>query len=129
MVEKTPSTMKEAKISWEQYNEDIHKLAEGIKVSKLEFHCIFAIPRGGYVIGVHLSHLLKIPLTVNPYGTFLVVDDVSDSGKTLQEYRSPRYGKRCKLATLYVKEGTSILPLFYVATFKKDVWIEFPWEV
>ena len=118
-----------ARVSWQQYDDDVHLLAERIKKSTVELHCIHAIPRGGMVVAVHLSHLLKLPLTENPYGTFLVVDDVSDTGSTLQEFTGKRFGRKCVLATLYIKEGTTVVPTFFTRSFKKDEWIEYPWEV
>ena len=116
------------KITWEQYDTDVHKLAEMLKESKTDFHCIYGIPRGGLVIGAHLSHLLKIPLTDKPFGSYLVVDDVSDSGGTLADWRTKRM-VRVKLATLYVKGGTSVMPDFWVAKYPKDKWIVYPWEI
>lgn len=127
MEQKTQSNI--ARVSWEQYDADIHLLAKRIKESPVELHCIKAIPRGGLVVAVHLSHLLKLPMTENPYGTFLVVDDVSDSGSTLQEFTTKKFGRKCYIATLYIKEGTTVVPTFFTRSFKKEEWIEYPWEV
>jgi hypoxanthine phosphoribosyltransferase len=128
MVLKTPSHTSEVKIDWKLYDEDVHKLAELIKKSKEQLHCIYAVPRGGLVIAVHLSHLLGLPITDNPFGHILVVDDISDSGSTLDKWRRKRLA-RVSIATLYVKEGTKVVPNFWVAEYKKDQWVEFPWEV
>lgn len=127
MEKKTRSNI--AQVKWKQYDADIHLLAERIEEADIELHCLYAIPRGGLVIGTHLSHLLGLPLTDNPYGTYMVVDDVSDSGQTLQEFTTKRFGKNCVIATLYIKEGTSVVPTFFTRSFKKKEWIEFPWEV
>lgn len=61
----------------------------------------------------------------------VLVDDVSDTGKTFKEIsesqikaKNPR--KVCT-ASLYVKKWTSFFPNFYVKAF--DGWIVFPWEM
>jgi hypoxanthine phosphoribosyltransferase len=117
--------MKQHKITWEQYNEDIHKLAKAIKESNTDFHCIYAVPRGGLVIGVHLSHLLKLPLTEHPYGNILIVDEISDTGKTLKQWQHKKY---ITAATLHIKKGTMVVPDYWIAEYPKDIWIIYPWE-
>ncbi|WP_243666043.1 phosphoribosyltransferase [Vulcanisaeta sp. JCM 16159] len=60
----------------------------------------------------------------------LVVDDVTDTGKTLAVARDILrfYGAReVRTATLYVKPWSKIKPDYYVGT--TDKWILFPWEV
>lgn len=128
MESKIPSSMPVTKITWDQYDKDVHKLAEGIKSSGVELHCIYAIPRGAYIMGVHLSHLLKLPLVDKPYGTTLVVDEISDTGSTLSGYKKQRM-KRVYTATLHIKEGTKTVPDFWVAKYVKNTWIQYPWEV
>ena len=87
------------------------------------------IPRGGLVVAVRLSHLLDVPLidsTVHllPTST-LVVDDIADTGRTLERFR-----KGCVhvyIATLYYHKQSSVVPDFWVRE-KTDKWIVFPWE-
>lgn len=128
MVEKTQSHTSDVEISWELYDEDIHKLAALIKKSGEQFHCIYAVPRGGLVVAVHLSHLLGLPITDNPYGHILVVDDVSDTGTSLDKWRRKRLA-RVSLATLHMKEGTTTIPDFWVGKYKREQWLQYPWEV
>jgi len=118
----------DVKIEWQQYETDIHRLATSIKDANQDFHCIYGVPRGGLIMGVHLSHLLKIPLTDKPFGSYLVVDDISDSGTTLADWRNKRM-VRVKIATLYVKGKTLAMPDFWVAKYPEDKWLVFPWEV
>lgn len=127
MVQPTQSHMSNVEISWELYDKDIHKLAEGIKSSNITLHCIYAIPRGGLVPAVHLSHLLGLPITDNPFGNILVVDDVSDTGSTLEKWKRKRLA-RVYLATLHIKEGTKTIPDFWVGQYKREQWIKYPWE-
>jgi hypoxanthine phosphoribosyltransferase len=60
----------------------------------------------------------------------LVVDDVVDSGRTMQlvvEYLSGYKVKSTRTLTIYVKPWSSYIPDYYYAQTTK--WIIFPWEV
>ena len=86
---------------------------------------LFGIPRGGLVVAVFLSHVLILPLASapNPNET-LVVDDIADSGKTLQVWKLAGF----KTAVLqYKKERSVVKPDFFVEVIG-DVWQEYPWE-
>lgn len=117
-------------IDWSLYDSDIRELAEKIRgwSGFLDIKHIYGIPRGGLTIAVHLSHLLGIPyehskIGLNPKET-LLVDDVSDSGKTLWHYR--QFGFH--IAALYMKPGTRLIPKFYVREYSRGEWLIFPWE-
>lgn len=116
---------KNIEITWEQYEKDIRELVANIEKNGEQFACIYAIPRGGLVIGVHLSHILKLPLTQDPYGNVLVVDDISDTGETLLQWSSKSHAS---IATLYWKSGTKTLPDYTVRSYYPNEWIVFPWE-
>ena len=74
---------------------------------------VSGIPRGGSILAVLYSHRFDLPYLHNPQNrdhNLLILDDIADSGKTLQEWRdrmnSPIYAK-----------------------LKKDCgWIVYPWE-
>ena len=52
----------------------------------------------------------------------MVIDDICDSGKTLQHLEY-------KTAVLHYKPHTSIIePTFYACKFESDDWIVYPWE-
>ena len=107
-------------VSWIEYNQDIHILAS--KIPKDKYPRIYGIPRGGSIIAVHLSHLTRIPLSQYIYNDCLIVDDVSDTGQTLSDWRT-QYND---VATLYQKDGTVRVPEYCVKIINK--WIVFPWE-
>lgn len=121
------------KVDWLTYDTHIRILAEQIKKGGKKYTSIYTLSRGGLPIATHLSHLLKIPkiiVDIKPTmkGRILVVDDVSDTGKTLRDkilkYRSK---KNTDIATLYRKDGTCIEPDFTVGTV--NGWIIYPYEV
>lgn len=110
-------------IEWDKIIIAIDILIFEIEASKIKFDGIYAIPRGGLIIGVILSYRLNLPLLLYPTKDTLVVDDISDTGKTLANM------KNRKIATLYTTDWTKVEPDFYVyQKQRKNDWIVFPWE-
>src|SRR3989344_5544025 len=106
-------------LDWSEFD----KLTEQIIKSGAKFDGIYGVPRGGLVLAVYLSHKLNIPLILYPTLNTLVVDDISDEGKTLSSL------KNRKIATLFSTPWTKIKPDWYVKTKSdKNTWIIFPWE-
>lgn len=140
------------KVSWQQYEKDCLRLAkklEGIQIDK-----IIAISRGGLVVARILSDLLAKPIshiTIEAYKnlkqkksvtitevpstnfnnqSILIVDEIADSGRTLQRalsyFKNFQVNKITTLA-LYIKSKTKPLPDFWAK--KIDAWVIFPYEV
>lgn len=110
------------------FENSLNKLIKIILDSNITYHHIYAIPRGGLVIGVWLSHQLNIPMRLSlkslTYlnGPILIVDDIADTGKTLLEFQD----KKFHTATLYYKTRSAVKPTYYAEETKN--WIVFPWE-
>jgi len=59
----------------------------------------------------------------------LVVDDVSDTGKSLivaKDYITNKGASEIKVATLHYKPHSKLKPDYYIRT--TDAWIVYPWE-
>jgi GTP cyclohydrolase I len=108
-------------ITYERLQQDAHTLAK--KLNKDNYTGIYGIPRGGVPVAVFLSMHLGLPLVDTISEDTLIVDDLVDSGKTIEQYR----GKN-DVAVLYRKSHSPIEgdDLFIVDTI--DAWIEFPYE-
>jgi hypoxanthine phosphoribosyltransferase len=111
------------------YIEDIFTLAEKIKDSGKKYKYIYGIPRGGLMLAVYLSHELEIELITDLIEVIfednkevLIVDDLTDTGKTLKEY----YQYEC--AVLYKKPRSTIKPKFFVEEIADETWVVFPYE-
>lgn len=118
-------------ITYLHFDVYMSKLIHMISQSKIltELKGIVGIDRGGLPVAVHLSHFLDLPLE-NPnflheadYQSTIIVDDIADTGETLEHY--VRLGFRYT-ATLFYKKRSIIKPTFYVR--ETDKWIVFPWE-
>ena len=107
--------------SWSEFDSCVEQIAKECKF--LEFSGIYGIPRGGLCLAVALSHKLKINLISKPIKNSLIVDDIYDSGITLNGF------KDIEGALFYVL-FSKIDPIWWntVNLSKKGEWIVFPWE-
>ena len=109
--------------SWQQFDKDIKKIARRIKRTNKRFDGIFGPPRGGLPVAVALSHQLNLPLFLKPKSKrTLIVDDISDTGKTLKPY-----AKNYFIATIFYRKQSAVSPAIWIRK-KTNKWIVFPWE-
>lgn len=112
-------------VSWQQIDEVVEAVAKEIPE---RYSSIYGIPRGGLIPATMLSHLLDIDMVVEEDGVdedTLIVDDISDSGETLEGFME---GKENDVATLYVRKGTRYFPDYHAYFLENDDWLVFPWE-
>jgi hypoxanthine phosphoribosyltransferase len=143
-------------LTWAEFGVGIRDLAHDVVRSGYQADIILAIARGGlipagslgyalsikntYVMNVEyytgVDQRLDVPVFLPPHldligvedKQFLIVDDVADTGHTLQMVRDFCAGKvsdvRC--AVIYEKPR-SVIQCEYVWK-RTDRWIEFPWS-
>jgi len=115
-------------VSWDELENLVDELCD--KIPKGVYEGIYAIPRGGLIIGVMMSHKLGLPLIdrlESYYGKkFLIVDDIADTGGTLEKMKAEVY-KNTHTATIHYHKQSSIEPSYWVEE-KGDKWIVYPWE-
>lgn len=142
-------------LTWQDIMNHVEGLAEKIKES-YTFDAIIGILRGGLFVANLLSDILAIdevhPLGIRSYTDIehrgevkiyhwpilpsmtdkklLIVDDVSDEGKTLraavEKVVKPLGASAIKTAVLHVKPWTSFMPDYHVVT--TSCWILYPWS-
>ena len=107
--------------TWREFDKSVEHIANQCK--KLEFSGIYGVPRGGLCIAVALSHKLKTNLIYEPIKNSLIVDDIYETGITLNTF------KDIEGATFFVL-FSKIKPTWWntVHISKKSEWIVFPWE-
>jgi xanthine phosphoribosyltransferase len=139
--------------AYEQYKQDLKELI--VKTKEFKPHAIVAIARGGLCIAHCMAEGMKIrdvqSLRTELYDhdkkrdkisvfnncsfdenvkNILVVDDISDSGDTLdavmKNLREKNPAKVFKAASLFYKKTSIYEPDFWVN--EADEWIEFFWE-
>jgi xanthine phosphoribosyltransferase len=138
--------------SYDDFTDDIPVLAE--KIKELNPDAVIAIARGGMTIahflGEHLN--LRDVYTINAIHyddtkkldyiklfnfpdlknkkRVVLVDDISDSGDTLEaiidKLKKDYPGLDIKIATIFYKENTKVKPDIYIK--KTNKWIVFFWD-
>jgi len=141
--------------SWNQIYGMLLQQSQKIKSTGYKPDIIVGIARGGLVPSRILADLLETKdfaiITIEYYvginqtrqepvlkqclhtrltdKKVLLVDDVSDAGRSLQlakQHLKEQYAKEIRIATIYCKPGTITMPDY----FEKETnrWIVFPWE-
>jgi len=140
-------------ITWSEYHLIAQKLAASILNNSPKFDEIVAISRGGLTLGHLLSDLLQLPVSTFAIQSYtdikksgeavvtreltesisgkriLLVDDVSDSGKTFVRalsYLKKFNPKDITSVAMFNKPNSGFRPDYYVK--QTDKWIIFPYE-
>lgn len=77
---------KKVDITIEQYKEDITTMVAAIQKSGKTFDGIYGIPRGGYLPAIIAAKILNLPVLTEYTKDTLIVDDILDSGATMDRY-------------------------------------------
>ncbi len=141
---------------WNQIYRMLLQIAEKIKKDNFKLDIIVGVSRGGWPPARVLSDLLENPNLANVKVEFylgiaetkgeptltqpvsvkvagkkvLVVDEVADTGKSLQlikEHLQMEGAVEVRIATIYLKPWSIIKPDYYARETSR--WIVFPWEI
>lgn len=142
--------------SWQDFDEDIEILTNYIRNNKWIPNYIVGVKRGGLIPAIKLSHIFNKPLimmscqlrdnTDNKVRLYeveeipknkniLIVDDICDSGVTLQkivyQLHSEGFGniKTCSLIYNFAQDFRIDYCVREIDRFQDKRWIVFPWEV
>ena len=109
-------------LSWTQFDQAVAVLVE--RFAAIPMTGIYGVPRGGLCLAVALSHALRQPLLSDPVPDALIVDDVYETGRTLQALHD-----RCPNAHFAVWVS-KCPPLWWHAAVvtEHSEWLLFPWE-
>ena len=107
--------------TWQEFDKSVEYIAN--KCKNLEFAGIYGIPRGGLCLAVALSHKLKVKLISEPINNSLIVDDVYETGFTLNPLRKV---EGAMFFVLVSKKEPTWWNAVNIS--QKKEWIIFPWE-
>ena len=107
--------------TWSEFDKSVEHIANKCKF--LEFSGIYGVPRGGLCLAVALSHKLKINLISEPMKNSLIVDDVFETGITLNTFKDIE-------GAMFFVLFSKIKPTWWntVHVYENQEWIVFPWE-
>ena len=107
--------------TWNEFDKSVEQIAN--KCMFTEFSGIYGIPRGGLCLAVALSHKLKIKLISEPTKNSLIVDDVYETGFTLNNFKDI---EGAMFFVLFSKSDPTWWNSVFISA--KNEWIVFPWE-
>jgi hypoxanthine phosphoribosyltransferase len=108
-------------LSWDDFDRAVDHIAA--RCAAARFSGIHGIPRGGLCLAVALSHRLELPLLPNAQPGCLLVDDVYETGLTLEAHRQLPEAQ----AVVWISKAE---PQWWqaVEVTRSSDWIVFPWE-
>ena len=107
--------------TWNEFDQSVEHIANKCKF--LEFSGIYGVPRGGLCLAVALSHKLKINLISEPIKNSLIVDDIYETGMTLNTFKNI---EGAMFFVLFSKVNPTWWNSVHIS--EKSEWIVFPWE-
>lgn len=117
-MEHTPSKQY---ITWVGIEMLVDKLADEIFLKLPNIDSVMGLPRGGLIPAVLLSHKTGLPFVLHPGKNTLVVDDINDTGETLNKAPGVYH------AVLHHKPTSIFTPDLY-SQLAGESWIVYPWE-
>ena len=150
-------------VNWDTYNKTIEELAVQIYEDGYEFNQIVCIAKGGLRVGDILTRIFDVPFAVMSVESYhgdgvkdeqgqivfgnslakttpnlgnkvLLVDDLADSGRTLEkcvkwlEHFEGFFIDDLRTATLWTKGLSTFTPDYYVEFLPNNPWIHQPFE-
>tara|TARA_R110000765_G_scaffold252598_1_gene353888 strand:+ start:77 stop:616 length:540 start_codon:yes stop_codon:yes gene_type:complete len=150
-------------VNWDTYNKTIEELAVQIYEDGYEFNQIVCIAKGGLRVGDILTRIFDVPFAVMSVESYhgdgvkdeqgqivfgnslakttpnlgnkvLLVDDLADSGRTLEkcvrwlEHYEGFFIDDLRTATLWTKGLSTFTPDYFVEFLPNDPWIHQPFE-
>ena len=108
-------------LSWDDIASLVDGLCKQISSSDIKINSVTGLQRGGLIPAVMISHKLNIPYVHSIHPHTLVIDDICDTGETLNSILS------APTAVLHYKKAAKHKPTFYALEVGDD-WIVYPWE-
>jgi len=103
-------------MTWKDIEEACKEIANWLQGRK-----IYGIPRSGTIVAGCLS-FHGCELSPVPTLGVVIVDDIADTGYTLQKYAE------WETAALFVRKGCSPQPTYFARIIKEDDYVLMPWE-
>ena len=116
--------------TWDEVYDAAKEVADYIiKNSELGKILIYGIPRGGWLAAMAVSthYPSRLHLTGNPEDAHWIIDDIMDSGTTIERFDEEYSGKQLAVIVRHTEHSADVeLPVF--TALETNEWVEFPWE-
>lgn len=114
--------------SWNDIDRAINFLSFLLRNESIDF--ITGVPRGGIIPAVMLSHKMnikyidKLPIDKILSSNIAIVDDICDSGNTINQYNEVGFITIC----IDKKHSSVVSPNYFSYIAPDDKYIVYPWE-
>lgn len=131
------------RMSWADYQEAVCRICEMVaEKCPVDNMMVCAIPRGGYVLGTHLSNLFESDMVSLPESALvdrkrmdyegrhlLICDDIVDTGAVYEKITAYCRTMDCRYTVVTVASRTEACDIIYGRRIRQDTeWVVFPWE-
>ena len=131
------------RMSWADYQEAVCRICEMVaEKCPVDNMVVCAIPRGGYVLGAHLSNLFESDMVSLPESALvdrkwmddrgrhlLICDDIVDTGAVYEKITAYCRAMDCRYTVVTVASRTEACDIIYGRRIRQDTeWVVFPWE-
>lgn len=117
------------KVTWSDVMDFVEQIKEQHEVHN--FTGVYGLPRGGCIPAVIISNKLNIPYLAAPCKGCVIVDDISDTGRSLLHYteNETQFNKYFIATIVHNPKRSAVEPELYMKlkTDNND-WVVFPWE-
>lgn len=116
-------------VTFEDINDYLEKVINDLKEKNIKPIGVYGLPRGGLVFAIWLSYKLDIPLLSHAASGCIIIDDISDTGRSLYHYRDNRTQfNKYYITTMYYVKDSLVKPDFYYKEKKVRDWVVYPYE-
>jgi len=146
--------MEHKSVAWREFISLSKKLAKKLskKIGNPDDYNVVGLSRGGLIPAVIVSHALNIRKvhclglqsytdqakneiqlyqvpTFSDMNKIIIVDDLADTGDSLNTVSAMLKDKEYVTATVYKKSQSKFNPTVYGLEIPQEIWLDFPWEV
>lgn len=123
------SESKKIYIDWKDIEEYLNAVIEDVNKRGLKPSGVYGLPRGGLIYATWLSYKMNIPLLMNPAENCIIIDDISDTGRSLYHFTDNRSQfNKYYITTMFYCKDTLVMPDFCLKEKKIGDWIVYPYE-
>lgn len=121
-------------LSWEEFGNLMKELVDKIKYARLPVTHVYGPPVGGVFVAGVLAKQLEIEyisldkLHIVKPQRLLIVDDLTDTGKTMRSLIPEKFHEVVLTAALYWKPNQKDFWKPTISVHQTMNWIVFPWE-
>ncbi len=111
-------------ITWDGFRLAVKELAAAIRIGLHTWSFkdgVYGVPTGGCFVAMELRNHINTPLLDTPKPGCLIIDDLVDSGKTMERYKDYAYR-----AAIFHKEHSPKDAALTAGL--AEGWVRFPWE-